>query len=138
MSAPLTERMNLIADLLAARYPARVVTRSLKDFSLRQPAELKRGIYTLVGQGESGYANLLGRMAMDGTQRLLLVGQIQLGEKESPVEIEDAEFGMVEEIKEFCRNLPPLIVLLSMTGFVQSGQVDAPYGWIAVDMEFHQ
>ena len=136
--SPLSERMNQIAALLASRLPARIVTRSLKDFAERQPAELKRGIYTLISQGESGYANYLTRMAMDGTQRLLLVGQIQLGEQDAPQAVEDAELAMVEEIKEFCRDLPPALVCLSMTGFTQSGQLEAPYGWVGINLEFMQ
>lgn len=131
----LGERMDLIVATLEARVPLRIVTRSLQDFSQRQPAQLKRGVYTLVSQGEAGYRNLLGRAARDGRHHLLLVGQIQLGEKVGTEDIEDAEFEMVEEIKAFCRALPAPLACLEMTGFRQSGQVDAPYGWIAVDME---
>lgn len=131
----LADRMNLIASTLEARFPLRVVTRSLKDFTQRQPAELKRGIYTVISQGEGGYQNYLSRAAMDGQQKMILVGQIQLGEKDDPSTIEDAEFEMIEEIKDFCRHLPAQLACLSMTGYQQSGQVEAPYGWIAVDLE---
>lgn len=136
MSA-LAERMALICATLAARCPARIVTRSLLDFSLRQPADLKRGIYTLVSVGESGFENLRERRAMDGTQRMLLIGQIQLGEKADPEEIEDAEFDMVEELKGFMRNLPPALICLEMQGYRQSVQTDHPYGWISADLELH-
>lgn len=131
----LATRMNLIKSTLAACYPARVVTRSLKDVSQHKTPDLKLGIYTLISQGEGGYANLLGRAARDGQQRLLLVGQIQLGENAETSEIEDAEFVMVEEIKAFCSDLPPALICLSMTGYQQSSQIDAPYGWIAVHLE---
>lgn len=131
----LSDRMTLIKSTIAAQLPLRVVTRNLKDFGQRKPADLKAGIYTLISNGEGGYENLNSRAAMDGRHRMSLIGQIQLGEKAEPSEIEDAEFVMVEEIKAFCRNLPPQLACLSMTGYQQSAQVDAPYGWIAVDLE---
>lgn len=132
----LSARMTLIKNTLAARYPARAVTRSFKDFPARKADDLKRGIYTLISYGESGYQNLRERAAMDGRHRMLLVGQFQLGEKAATEEVEDAEFAMVEEIKAFVRELPPALACLDMTGYRQSGQVDHPYGWIAVDLEF--
>lgn len=131
----LIDRMALVAAQLADRFPARLVTRSMKDFAERQPADLKRGVYTLISLGESDYANLRERAAMDGRHRMLLIGQIQLGEKVEPSAIEDAEFVMAEEIKDFVRNLPPALVCLEMKSFRQSGQVEHPYGWIAVDLE---
>lgn len=133
----LIDRMALVAALLADRFPARLVTRSMKDFAARQPADLKRGIYTLISLGESDYANLRDRAAMDGRHRMLLVGQIQIGEKTEPEAIEDAEFVMAEEIKDFARNLPPALACLEMKNFRQSGQVEHPYGWIAVDLEMN-
>jgi len=128
-------RMTLIRDLLAARLPHRVVTRSLRDFAERQPAELKRGVFSLISLGESDYANLRERAAMDGRHRMLLVGQIQIGEKTDPEAIEEAEFTMVEEIKDFARSLTPALACLEMKNFRQSGQIEHPYGWISVDLE---
>lgn len=133
----LIDRMALVAALLADRFQARLVTRSMKDFAARQPADLKRGIYTLISLGESDYANLRDRAAMDGRHRMLLVGQIQIGEKTEPSAIEDAEFVMAEEIKDFARNLPPSLACLEMKNFRQSGQIEHPYGWIAVDLEMN-
>lgn len=133
--SPLKDRMNLIKATLAAQYPARVVTRSLLDFDMRDKAQLVSGIYTVTSLGESDYANYAGRAAMDGTHQMLLVGQFVLGEKALAEEIEDAEFVMAEEIKDFMRALPMGLCGLAMTGFRQSGQLERPYGWIAVDLE---
>ena len=134
MSA-LADRMQLIASTLAARYPARVVTRRLQDFASRKADELKKGIYTLVSLGESGYANLRDRPAMDGRHRMLLIGQMQLPEKSGCDEIENAEFVMVEEVKAFLSALPPSLACLEMKAFRQSGQTDHPYAWIACELE---
>lgn len=134
MSA-LADRMQLIKTTLAARYPARVVTRRLQDFGCRKADELKKGIYTLVSLGEGGYANLRDRPAMDGKHRMLLIGQLQLPEKNDGEAIEDAEFVMVEEVKAFLAALPPALACLEMKSFRQSGQTDHPYAWIACELE---
>ena len=135
MMGELSTRMNLIQQTLAARYPARRVTRQLLDFADRKESELTAGIYTLISHGEGDYENLNGREAMDGTHAVLLVGQIVLPHAATPTDVEDAEFAMAEEIKGFVRNLPPELCALVMKGFRQSGQLEAPYGWVAVEME---
>lgn len=132
----LSTRMELIKTTLAAAVTARIVTRNFLDFVDRKDADLLAGIYTLVSNGEGGYQNLNGREAMDGTQRILLVGQIRLAEDAVPSAIEDAELAMVDEIKVFLRARPAQIIQLYMTGFRQSQQVDAPYGWVSVDLEY--
>lgn len=138
MSSPLTDRMNLVKSTLAARVPARVVTRSMQDFTARKRADLLAGVYTIISAGEFGYANYNGREAMDGKHRLLLVGQIELAETAEEEAIEDAEFAMADEVKALVRNLPVGLCSLVMTGFRQSQQLEAPYGWIAVDLEMTQ
>lgn len=132
----ISTRMELIKTLLAAALTARIVTRDLLDFAQRKDADLLAGIYTLVSNGEGGYQNLNGREAMDGTQRILLVGQIRLDEDAVPSAIENAELAMVDEIKAFLRARPAQIIQLYMTGFRQSQQMDAPYGWVSVDLEY--
>lgn len=130
------DRMDLIKSLLAAALPARIVTRDLLDFAQRSEDDLEAGIYTLVSKGEGGYQNLNGREAMDGTQPIQLVGQLKLAEDALPSAIEDAELVMVDEIKVFLRARPAQIIQLYMTGFRQSQQIDAPYGWVSVDLEY--
>lgn len=134
----LSTRMDLIKTLLAAALPARVITRDFQDFAARDSAELEQGIYTLMSRSEGSYQNYSGREAMDGAQRILLVGQIQLGEDALPSAIEDAEFALVDEIKAFLRSRPAQLAQLYMTGFRQSQQLEAPYGWVSIDMEFLQ
>lgn len=132
----LTDRMALILAELGTRYPARIVSRSLKDFADQKEADLLAGIYTLISLGEGGYANYNGREAEDGKQRMKLVGQILLSEDADSSAIEDAEFAMVEEIKVFVRDLPAALCTLVMKGYSQSGQLEAPYGWISIDLEY--
>lgn len=131
----LAERMAAMKTALTTAMPTRVVTRKLKDFAERPKADIAAGVFTLISKGEAGYRNHNGREAMDGKHRMLLVGQIELAETAEGDAVEDAEFAMVEEVKGFVRALPPTLCSLVMTGFQQSGQLDAPYGWVAIELE---
>lgn len=131
----LAERMAALLAALAAACPARVVSRDLKDFSDRAKADLTAGVFTLISLGESGYPNYNGSEAMFGRHRMLLVGQVQLAEDADPSAVEDAEFAMVEDVKAFVRSLPTNLCSMVMTGFRQSGQLEAPYGWVSIDLE---
>lgn len=132
----LGDRMNLIKTTLAAALPARIVTRDMMDFAGRKHSDLQAGIYTLVSIGESGYQNLMSRKAMDGSQKVLLVGQFVLAEEATTSAIEDAEFAMIDEIKSVLQALPPALCQLQITGFRQSGQIEHPRGWVGIDLEF--
>lgn len=132
----LSTRMELIKTTLATALPLRLVTRDLK--SDRDDAELIAGVYTLLSRSEGNYKNYNGREGMDGAQRMLLVGQFRLDEDALGSAIEDAELAMVAEIKALLRTRPPVLAPLYMTGFRQSQQLDKPYGWVSIDLEFLQ
>ena len=134
----LSDRMALIKTQLAIALTARVVTRDLMDFAQRDNADLVKGVYTVVSKTEGGYKNYSGREGMDGTQNILLVGQFVLAEDVLPSVVEDAELAMVDEIKTFLRTRPAALAQLYMTGFRQSQQMDAPYGWVTIDLQFIQ
>lgn len=124
-----------IKTTLAAAQPLRVVTRSLKDFGDRAEADLVKGIYTVISDGEGDYDNLPHEEAMFGTLKIVLVGQILVGEDTESVVVETAELAMVEEIKSFVRALPVGIDGLQMKKFFQSKQLEHPYGWVSIEME---
>lgn len=131
----LAARMAALQSALATALPARVVVRDLKDFADRAKADIAKGVFTLISKGEGGYRNYNGREAMDGRHRILLVGQIELAETAAPSAVEDAELAMVEDVKGFVRALPSGLCGLTMGGFTQSGQLEVPYGWVAIDLE---
>lgn len=134
MSA-LSDRMNLLTNALASFAGFRNVTRDLLDFAQRNPTALKQGVYTVIARTEGGFTNLLGRMAAYGTQNIVILGQIQLEETDTPSKVEDAEGDMIDEIKEFCRSqLPSGIGSLSLTAITQSQQIDYPYGWVLFEL----
>lgn len=125
---------------MASAMPTRVVTRSYQDFSQRAPADLEAGIVTILGAGEKDYANYVGREAQLGTVPMVVVGQLQISEATLKADgaeaVEDAEDLLVEEIKAFVANPgDALLGGIRMLGFRQSGQIEAPYGWVACDIE---
>ena len=114
--------------------PTRVVTRSLRDFTQHQLSDLEAGILTLISHRESGYANYRGREADLGKLAIITVGQLKLPENAAPSDVEDAEFAFAEEVKTFLQTVLPVeAVILLETRF--SGQLEAPYGWFAMDWE---
>lgn len=131
----LTDFFEALRAGLQAAMPSRVVTRDFKDFAQRRKADLQAGVVTVIAQGEKGYANYLGRAAQLGTVGAILIGQLQVAEQDPPHAVEDAEFVLAEEIKTFCINPGGALGGLVMTSFRQSGQMDHPFGWIAVELE---
>ncbi len=127
----LETRMEAIRTSLAAAVPERIVTRAFKPLQNVPASELQAGQYTIISRGESGYQNLNGREAMDGTHRVLIVGRFQLPEDASGLDIEQTEFEMLDEWKAWLRALPDELCCFVLQEFEQSGQVEQPYGWIA-------
>lgn len=122
-----------LRSALETAQPARIVTRSFNND--RPDAELRAGVFTILAQGEGGYNNLPGREAMYGTIDLVILGQIMVAEGDAAADLEEAEFTLVEEIKSFVRALPVGIDSLMIKRYRQSGQIDHPYGWVAIEME---
>jgi len=119
---------------LAAALPTRVVTRDLRDFAQHAQSDLEAGVLTIVSHREAGYANYRGREADLGKLSVITVGQLKMPEAAAPSEVEDAEFAFAEETKTFLQTVLPVeAVVLLETRF--SGQLDAPYGWFAMDWE---
>lgn len=131
----LEERMEAARASLAAAAPARIVTRKWVPLANVPSEELDVGQFTLCSRGERGYQNFNDRKAMDGTHELALIGRIVLPEASDGQAVEQAEFAMVEQIKTWLRNLPETLCCLVATGFSQSGQLEAPHGWVLFALE---
>ena len=130
----LADALNALRDGLAAAMPTRVVTRDLLPFDLRREADLTAGVLSLVANVENRYANYRGREAQLGRLRVVVVGQIKLPEGAQPSAVEDAEFDFAEAVKDFLGGVLPVTdVQLLETRF--SGQLEAPYGWFAMEWE---
>lgn len=139
MPSPLNERMNLVKDTLAQVAPERVVSRNFKDFGQHAIEDLKKGVLTVISKAETEYANSFHRHAETSKHRLIITGQIALGNNATGEQIEDAEFLMVEDVKALVRSsLPVDICTLEMKSFRQSGQLDAPNGWVVCELELDE
>jgi hypothetical protein len=127
---------NALKSAMQIAMPTRIVTRDFKDFADREQADLEAGVVSIIGNGEKDYAPILSRAAELGTVPFVVVGQVKLAEDAAPSAVEDAEDLLAEELKAFCRAPgDDLLGGISFLGFRQSGQMDAPYGWIAADIE---
>lgn len=121
---------------LAAALPGRVVTRSFAPMARRSLDELQAGVVTLINKGAKDYANYLGREAQLGTLEVVLIGQLKVDDALPSLAIEQAELQMVGEIEAFLRGAMPAGVRDCLAnGFAQSGQLEAPYGWVAFELE---
>jgi len=130
----LHEALNLLRDDLQAALPTRTVTRDLLNFDQRMQVDLEAGVLTLVSSRESQYANYRGREADLGKLALVVVGQLKLAEGSLPSAVEDAEFEFAEAVKDYLKGILPVSAVdLLETRF--SGQLEAPYGWFAMDWE---
>lgn len=142
-------RMNLIKSslqdfLAAAPVPgaaSRIVTRSWKPLQNHTDDDLLCGIYTLIAVSEGGYRNYNGGEALDGTQKMLLIGRLRVpsnvggGEADGEA-IEDAEWSMLDnEIAPWLRALPQALCCLEAKNVVLSGQLGAPYASVVVELE---
>lgn len=134
---PIEDRLEAIRVSLAAALPTRTVTRRWVALNLLADDQLVAGHLTLCSQGEQGYKNINGREAMDGVHSLALIGRLKLAENQDALEVEKAELALVQDVKTWLRSLVPgPLCCLLMTGFQQSGQVQAPYGWVTFELEF--
>ena len=130
----LADALNALKNGMAAAMPARVVTRDLLSFEQRPQAQLIAGVLTVVSSREGRYANYRGREAQMGRLNVVIVGQVLLPESALPSEVEDAEFAFAEQVKSFLGGVLPVAdIQLLETRF--SGQMEAPYGWFAMDLE---
>lgn len=126
----------MIATQLATACPTRIIGRSLKDISCHKDADLVSGVLTLLSTGEGDYQNLNGRLGLDARARAVLIGQLRVGENEESLAIEQAELTLFEEVLDALRTGPMALRCLDLKDFRQSGQIEHPYGWMAVELEW--
>jgi hypothetical protein len=113
---------------LQAAYPARKVTRSLKDFADRKREDIVAGVYTIVSDGlPSGdvYMQMM---------KFIVVCQIKLDEKATGEEVENIELAMMREVRNLIQRKlqgPDMKV----TRADQSAQLEVPYAWVSLHVE---
>lgn len=135
MQDELRAAMNALQAALAAALPGRLVTRQFRPLSQRSREELLAGVVCVVALGERDYANYRGREADLGTLEVVVVGQLEV-DSPDPAEVENAEFALAGEIKAFLAGpCPAPLRAMLAKGFKQSGQLEAPLGWVVFELE---
>lgn len=136
----LGDRLEALRAALAAQFPLRVVKRKAVDPANQPRADMVKGIYTIITQGEEGFTNVSGYEAEDARQQILILADFVIdaagGNEADGEAIENAEFVMRDEVKAFCKNLPATLCALHLRAWAQSQQTVAPFGWAIFQLEY--
>jgi hypothetical protein len=129
-------RMDAVEAALRAALPTRAVKRSFqRHYTDHRREDLRRGVVVLVSAGEGDYRGGLGGAAREGTQRMLLIGHLQVDEHAEPVATERAETALIEEIKAFVQASPVAGLELQLDSVQHSRQQEHPYGWVVAYLD---
>lgn len=131
------QALEAIRASLAAKLPQRVVTRSLIDPANASAEDLAAGVLCLVSRGGGDFANTRGREGQLGRANAYLVGYLKVAEDAEPLEIEQAELALLQEVLDWCTepgDVRPLNAVLPLD-WTQSAQLEHPYGWVALRLD---
>ncbi|OWY40062.1 hypothetical protein CEK28_04825 [Xenophilus sp. AP218F] len=113
---------------LAAALPGRIHSPDFVDHPRRQPAELEKGVVTVLMpdiQPDDWQSNL----------SLKVVGQVQVHERSSlPHDVEAAELALYSQLVAWLRNPGAGVPRLQARAARFSSQMEFPYGWVALDV----
>lgn len=125
-------RVAAVVAALQAALAGRVVTRDFRDLGVVPDADLLAGRVCVLGLGEGEYEETIDGADVTGWLSLLVIGQLRVAEDAAPSAVEQAENALAQEIKAWAVGTA---LAVRLKGFRQSGQLEHPYGWIAMDME---
>jgi hypothetical protein len=131
-SSPIAATLDSLLLSLTAALPERVVTGSFADFSDRRPAEIDKGIVTLIlvrsNPEEESWTEML---------HCKLVGQVKVNERsQQPNAVTAAELALYQQLSAWCRNPGTSLPNIHIHGDVLfSGQIEFPVGWVAMDLD---
>lgn len=126
-----------LAAALQTIAPARVVTREFKDFADRPRAELLAGVWTVLNLGVSSYINPVHTPGRQPVRRVLVVGQIELPEDSTGLQVEQAEYALAAEMEALAQAAQQSVPGLVLNTWSQSGQLETPYGWVRAEFEIN-
>lgn len=133
-------RMVALVAALAAVNVDRIVGRNFQRRSDHNDADLEKGVFTVMSRSASGLHRAMGVASEASRQKVLIVGQIRVpnsgGAEGNGEAVEAAEFAMMADLEALMDSqLAEIISGLEWLGVTQSGQLEAPYGWIAAEFE---
>lgn len=129
--------MAAIEAELALVAPTRVITRTLRQFEDHPAAQMASGVFLLLPAGVLGYPHEY-PPGDNGQFRVLIIGRGKLAEDATGPQIDAAEFAMFNELEALADEhyeLPDLIASLTLLDNAQSGQLEAPFYWVASTWE---
>lgn len=125
--------LDAIVASLAAALPLRTVQRSLVDPANASAAALMAGVICVVSEGGGNFANYRGREGDLGTMNVRLVGFVQVAEKSEAADIERAELTLLGDLLTWVSTVGvPGLDVVYPGDWVQSKQLEHPYGWLAL------
>lgn len=130
--------MVLLKAGLQAAMPTRLVTRTALDFAQRPAADISKGVVTLIALNVNDLAAQRDLQDVAGKLNILLLVEFKLGEKATGEQVELAEWAAWEEVKAFIQAPGTGLCPLNAMRLMFSAQEKAPYGWIAVELEYSE
>lgn len=126
-------RYAAFVDALRVAMNDRVIKTDLEHISEQPAADITKGIWTVISDGESNYRNTPGLKATEGQHRLILVGHLKVPEAAKRSDIQEKEFAMTTQLKAFVRSGVPRMTI-NLQSIRGSRQLEHPYGWLYAEL----
>lgn len=127
-------RLDATFQLLTDELSTRIVSREFKHHTEQTEPDLTTGVVMLISAGEADYKNQKNIVGKEGTQSMLLIGQLRVAETDTGLDIEAKELTMIEEVKS-ALNVGAAGIGYSLNRVTHSRQLDLPYGWFVTEIE---
>lgn len=130
------EVLDALVLSLANALPQREVQRSLvADPPSESAARLLAGVVCVVSEGGGSFANYRGREGDLGEMKVRLVGFLKVPPNSAPVEVERAELALLGDWLTWVNaaGVPGLDVVYP-GDWVQSRQLEHPFGWVTLEL----
>lgn len=131
----LGERAAALRAALKTAMPRRIHKKAFnEDFAAHQDEELQQGVVMFSFGSENDYSQQPGMEAKEGTSsNVILVQFIGLDDSDSAA-IEDEEFVIAAQIKNFVEIGVPGLGL-NLVSITSSAQRSTPYGWVLAQLD---
>jgi len=136
MTAPREPFMAAAAASLAAMFPARLVERGMQDPAALGNAKLRQGVFSLIAEGTSGWAQYTGREAENGTLGFAVVIYCLGADSATTLDVEQLEATLEGELLQWCQAIKPApLDAVYPKGATYSRGLEAPLGWVVMTLE---
>lgn len=125
--------LDAIVASLSTALPERYVQRSLINPANVPKASLLAGTVCVVSEGGGDFANYRGREGDLGQINVRLVGFVQVSESSETADVERAELALLGDLLWWVNtSAVPGIDVVYPGDWVQSKQLEHPYGWLSL------